>query len=194
MKAVKLNPTNKYRKIDIEYKNALLVQGDLIQDSKILNLALDILDVEKSEFLSVLTNMTSRLKDVEESVANAISEAEDAVSSAYSAEDYVADAKNSAEQAQYEAENAQMTLKDIFSDVEHTEIATAEELLKDYMETIGFKETKEETKEAGDEGVISNVELKEPAKLTPNKNLDYDSIKNCDTIDEDGVIKKGGVE
>lgn len=170
MKAVKLNPTNKYSKLDIEFKNLSIGVNDLIQDSKILNSAMDILGVTKAEFLSVVTNLKNKLEDAKYNVSHALDEATDAISNLDDIESYCYDARSSINEAESSLEDAKMNLRDVEEDVEHAETATAEEVLKDYMETIGFKETTEETEELGGEGVVSNVEVNQDNKKMPFTN------------------------
>ena len=207
-KAVKLNPTNTFPKLGIEYKNLSIGLNDLIQDSKILNSAMDILGATKAEFLSVVTNLQNKLEDAEYKLDLALDQVSDAKSNLADIESYCYDATSSLDSAESDLEDAKMNLTDVKEDVEHAETATAEEVVSDYLETIGFEATKKGIQETGDEGVVSSTEVKEdtqehkhlrdlkaiPPTPKKSKNLNYDDIKNCDTIDEDGVIKKGGVE
>ena len=160
MKAVKINPTNKFPKLGIEYKNLSVGLNDLIQDSKILNSAMDILGVTKFEFLSVVTNLQNKLEDAEYKLDLALDQVSDARSNLDDIESYCYDARNSLDSADSDLEDAKMNLADVKEDVELAETATAEDVVSDYLETIGFEATKEGIQETGDEGVVSSTEVK----------------------------------
>tara|TARA_X000001388_G_C2183705_1_gene104663 strand:+ start:23 stop:709 length:687 start_codon:yes stop_codon:yes gene_type:complete len=186
MKAVKLNPSNKYAKLDIEFKNFSICANDLIQDSKILNHAMDILGVTKAEFLSVVTNLHNKLEDAQYSVNRALDQVEDAKCNVDDIESYCYDARSSLDSTESDLEDAKMNLRDVMEDVDHAETATPDEVVEGYLKTIGFEETKKETEDlkvgdAGEFGVVSSVEVKEDKETInpfPKESPAHDSFNN----------------
>jgi hypothetical protein len=180
MKAVKLNPTNKYSKLDIEFKNFSICANDLIQDSKILNHAMDILGVTKAEFLSVVLNLHSKLENAQYNLNTALENVEDAKCNVGDIESYCYDARASLDSAESDLEDAKMGLADVMEDVDHAKTATPEEVVEDYLKTIGFEETKKETEDlkvgdAGEFGVVSSVEVSKEQEEIDNSNQ-YETI------------------
>ena len=191
-KAVKINPTNKFAKLDIEFKNFSICANDLIQDSKILNIAMDILGVTKAEFLSVVTNLQNKLEDAEYKVDLALDQVSDAKSNLDDIESYCYDARSSLDSADSDLEDAKMNLTDVKEDVEHADTATAEEVVDEYLHTIGFEATNYGIQETG-VGDVVKVSVSKEGEDTQNL---LDLIKEDDRVEEDlkETGKKGGVE